>query len=191
MNQGEVLISIARRTLEEAFGGPKVVMPEQHPWLMEKRAVFVTLHKRGELRGCVGQLAPRHTLFDAVREAAMGAAFRDNRFMPLGEHELPEVDIEVSVLSPLERLEASSEAEALEQIRAGVDGVVLTHGFRSGVFIPEMWKQLPDKKEFFFYLKRKAGLPMDWLPGTQVERFTAQMWAEGRGEKETPPEVRS
>lgn len=180
---GEVLLSIARKTLEEAFGGPEVVHPPDAGWLDEKRAVFVTLTKERsgerELRGCVGQLEARLTLFEAVREAARAAAFRDTRFMPLGEDELGEVHIEVSVLSPLEKLEVHSEAEALAKIRAGVDGVVLSQGRRSGVFIPEMWKQLPDKEEFLFHLKRKAGLPTNqWLPGTQVERFTAEMWEE-------------
>jgi AmmeMemoRadiSam system protein A len=145
---------------------------------MERRAVFVTLHEKGELRGCVGQLAARFTLFEAVRHAAKSAAFHDGRFPPLHESELPQLNIEVSVLSPLELLEVATEDETLAALRPGVDGVVLTYGARSGVFIPEMWKQLPEPREFLFHLKRKAGLPQVWQPGTRVERFTAEWWAE-------------
>ncbi|MCC6334979.1 MAG: AmmeMemoRadiSam system protein A [Myxococcales bacterium] len=175
--RGEVLLELARGTLRESFGGPKVVVPED-AWLYEKKAVFVTLHKDGDLRGCVGQLAARLPLCEAVRSAAKAAAFHDGRFPPLRETELPQVHLEISVLSALEPLEAATEAEALQAIRPGVDGVVLTHGARSGVFIPEMWKQLPDPNEFLFHLKRKAGLPQAWQPGTRVERFTAEVWAE-------------
>lgn len=175
--QGPVLLRLARETLVEAFGGPKVAEPD-HAWLMEQRAVFVTLHKHGELRGCVGQLAARFPLFEAVRHAAKSAAFHDTRFDPLEHHELEHVHIEISVLSPLEPLDVATEAEALAALRPGVDGVVLTHGARSGVFIPEVWKQLPEPQEFLWHLKRKAGLPHAWQPGTRVERFTAELWTE-------------
>lgn len=175
--KGPVLLKLARDTLVEAFGGAKVPEPD-HAWLMEKRAVFVTLHKHGELRGCVGQLAARFTLFEAVRHAAKSAAFHDTRFEPLEHHELEHVHLEISVLSPLEPLDVATEAEALAALRPGVDGVVLTHGLRSGVFIPEVWKQLPEPKDFLGHLKRKAGLPHVWQPGTRVERFTAELWTE-------------
>jgi len=175
---GDVLLSIARGTLHEKLGGPALAKPGG-AFLDELRAVFVTLTIDGELRGCIGQLEARYTLYEAVREAAFAAGFRDPRFPPLQTHELAKVHIEISVLSPVERLEVRTEAEALEAIRPGVDGVVLRWGGRSGVFIPEMWKKLPDPEEFLFHLKRKAGLPTDtWLEGTFVERFTAQVWHE-------------
>ena len=176
---GAVLLEIARGAIAEHFGGPRVVRPVGMPWLDEPRAVFVTLKLDGELRGCVGQLVARFPLFEAVREAATSAAFRDSRFFPLTEAELARVQLEVSVLSPLEKLEVKSEDDLLAKVRPGVDGLVLSHDFRSGLFIPEMWKQLPDPHDFLFHLKRKARLPANaWLPGTQVERFTAQHWEE-------------
>jgi AmmeMemoRadiSam system protein A len=175
--QGEVLLKLARGTLEESFGAPKQPLPD-HGWLFEKRAVFVTLHKHHELRGCIGQLAPRFALHEAVRNAATSAAFHDPRFPRVEREELVHLQIEISVLSPLEALDVRTEEEALARIDAGVHGVVLSHGHRSGVFIPEVWKSLPDKRDFLAHLKRKAGLPMDWLPGTRVERFTAQLWSE-------------
>ena len=177
-DRGHVLLRVAREALEAAFGGPPAPAHDE-PWLQEPRAVFVTLEKHGELRGCVGQLEPRLSLLEAVRDAARGAAFRDGRFPPLAPEELPEVQLEVSVLSPLERLEVASEREALASLRPGLDGLVLSNGGRRGVFIPEVWKQLPDPADFLAQLKRKAGLPPLALPGTRYERFTAERWSEG------------
>lgn len=176
MTPGEVLLSIARAATEEGFGAASRPPPRE-AWLDEKRAVFVTLKKHGALRGCIGQLSPRFSLFEAVRHAARAAAFEDTRFPPLTRDELPELELEISVLSPLEPLDVSTEEEALAALRPGVDGVVLTLGHRSGVFIPEVWKELPDPRDFLAQLKRKAGLPPTWLPGTRVERFTAEVFS--------------
>jgi len=171
------LLSLARRTLEASFGGaPLEATP---PWPDEQRAVFVTLTTHGRLRGCVGQVEPRYGLGEAVQEAARAAAFTDSRFAPLVASELAQVRIEVSVLSPLEWLDVHSEAEALAKIRPGVDGVVLRCGHRSGLFLPLMWLQVPDPKEFLFLLERKAGLPTDrWLVETRVARFSAEVFEE-------------
>lgn len=174
---GTLLLRLARSAIAEEFGGPRAEVPPE-PWLHEKRAVFVTLTKHGELRGCIGQLAPRFPLHEAVWEAARSAAFRDGRFAPLTREELDEVRLEVSVLSPLESLEVNDEADFLAKVRPGIDGVVLSHDFRSGLFIPQMWEQLPEKEQFLVHLKRKAGLPLQWLPGTKVQRFTAVHWEE-------------
>lgn len=176
-----VLTALARATLEEAFGGPRVERPAGEAWLNEPRAVFVTLTKHGELRGCIGQLEARQPLFEAVRSAAMSAAFDDPRFPPLTRDELADLHLEVSVLSPLEPVPVASEAEALAALTPGVHGAVLACGRRRGVFIPEVWKQLPDGRDFLAQLKRKAGLPVDeWLPGTTLSRFTAQRCEEDR-----------
>ena len=174
--QGEVLVGLARDTIARKLG-VEVPRPDAHDeWLSEKRAVFVTLTERGELRGCVGQLEPRFTLEEAVRHAADAAAFRDHRFSPVSREELDLLEVEISVLSPLEAVPVSDEEDALHKLRPGVDGVVLTHGQHSGVFIPEMWKKLPDPRDFLYHLKLKAGLPAaGWLEGTHVERFTADV----------------
>ena len=176
---GKRLLALARAAIAERFGGPKVQRPPRQSWLDQPRAVFVTLKIEGELRGCIGQLVARLPLFEAVQEAARSAAFTDPRFSPLQPEELPRVRIDVSVLSPLEPLEVKDEEDLLAKLRPGVDGVVLSHEFRSGLFIPEMWKQLPEPREFIALLKRKAGFPRHaWLPGTKVQRFTAEHWEE-------------
>jgi AmmeMemoRadiSam system protein A len=176
--RGETLLRLARAVIEESLGGPAPVRP-QEAWLDEPGAVFVTLTRGGDLRGCIGTLRPRPVLYDAVVVSARGAAHRDPRFPPLGAHELADLRIEISLLSALAELAVATEAELLDRVRPGVDGLVLHHGGRSGVFIPEMWKQLPEPERFLYHLKRKAGLPTDrWLPGTRVERFTAEVFAE-------------
>ncbi|MFO0574820.1 MAG: AmmeMemoRadiSam system protein A [Polyangia bacterium] len=175
---GEILLRIARAAIAEEFGEPRPVRPAG-AWLDEPGAVFVTLHEHGELRGCIGTLRPRASLYDAVVEAARSAAFRDPRFPGLQPYELPLIHIEISLLSPIEELPVDSEDELLAKMRVGKDGLILSHGGRLGVFIPEMWKQLPEPDDFLYHLKRKAGLPTDrWLPGTRVERFTAELFAE-------------
>jgi AMMECR1 domain-containing protein len=92
---------------------------------------------------------------------------------------LEAVRFEVSLLSPLERLEVQSEEEAIAALRPGQDGAMLQVGYYRGVFIPKVWKELPDPKEFLAYLRRKAGLsPDQWYPGTRLWRFTAEDWSE-------------
>ncbi|MDP3233023.1 MAG: AmmeMemoRadiSam system protein A [Myxococcales bacterium] len=179
MTRGETLLSIARRALEAHFDGTKLERPANGPWLDEKRAVFVTLKKHGALRGCVGQLKARLSLFDAVVDAATAAAFHDTRFTPLDASELPDLHVEISVLSALERLDVHSEQETLDALRVGIDGVLLTSGLRSAVFIPEMWKELPDPKEFLWHLRRKGRIPLEqWPDDMTVDRFTAELFEE-------------
>lgn len=179
MTRGEVLLSIARQAIAEGLGGPPVRRPPECPWLDEPRAVFVTLKKDGELRGCIGQLVARTSLFESVKDAARAAAFRDTRFAPLDESEFDELHVEISVLSPLERLDVHSEEETIGALRVGVDGVVLSDGARSAVFIPEMWKELPDPHEFLWHLRRKGRLPVDaWPRSLKVDRFTAELFEE-------------
>lgn len=175
-----VATGIARQALASLHGGPAPELPDGEPWLREWRSCFVSLHRRGELRGCVGTLAPRGPLFDEIVRCAVSAATEDHRFPPVAEGELAAIDLEVSVLSPLEPVEAEGEEEALRAIRPGVDGLVIEAGGRRGTFIPAMWEQLPDPREFLLQLRRKAGLPPGWLPGTRLQRFTAERYREPR-----------
>lgn len=175
--QGRVLLQLARASIASAFGGPKPPHSPE-PWLNEPGATFVSLHQQGDLRGCVGNIRPLPTLFESVVRNARAAAFDDSRFAPLEEHELARTQLEVTVLSPLEKVPVDSEEEALAKLRPGTDGVVLGYQGRNAVFIPQMWEELPDPKEFLRHLKRKARFPDDWRPGMSIERFTAEHWAE-------------
>ena len=108
----------------------------------------------------------------------MAAATTDTRFPPVGPDEFGELEIDVSVLSPLEPVEADDEAAALMALRPGVDGLSLEASGRRAVFIPAVWEQLPEPRAFLSSLRRKAGLPDAWLPGTRLSRFTAEHFRE-------------
>lgn len=183
MSRGPTLLSLARAAVDESLEGPRVQVPLD-PWLAEPGACFVTLRKDGELRGCIGSLMAHRPLSEDLLENARSAALSDPRFTPLQRNELDTVRFEVSLLTPLEQLEVKTEEEAIAVLRPGQDGVMLQVGYYRGVFIPKVWEELPDPKEFLAMLRRKAGLsPYEWYPGTRLWRFTAEEWSE--------PDVRS
>lgn len=139
------------------------------------RATFVTLHVDEMLRGCIGTLEARRTLVEDVAGNAYGAAFRDPRFSTLTRPEYERLDIHISVLSLPEPMQFSSEADLLAQLRPRVDGLVIEESFYRGTFLPSVWEQLPDPREFLRQLKRKAGLPADyWSNSLRVQRYTTE-----------------
>lgn len=141
----------------------------------KERATFVTLSLAGNLRGCIGMLEARRPLIEDVAENACAAAFEDPRFPPLTKDEFEDVEIHISVLSPPEELVFSSEADLLEQIRPGLDGLILQEGCQRGTFLPSVWEELPDKELFLMHLKMKAGLPnTHWSDTLRVFRYTAE-----------------
>ncbi len=177
-DRGAVLLALARAALEEALGG-KPSAPAEPAWLAEPGASFVTLELDGELCGCIGSIQAYRPLAEDVRTNALGAAFRDPRFPPLAADQLPRLRISVSVLSPLEPVEWSDEADLVRRLRPGVDGLVLEHDGHRGTFLPAVWRQLPAAAEFLRQLKRKAGLAVDfWAPDVRVSRYTVDSWSE-------------
>jgi AmmeMemoRadiSam system protein A len=175
---GRTLLRVARAAIAELLGGPAVPLPDEG-WLYRPGAAFVTLRQQGRLRGCVGSLEARRPLGEDVQRNARAAAFHDPRFARLAADELPGTHLEVTLLSALEPLEARSEAQALERLRPGVDGLVLSWGGRQGTFIPQMWEVLPAPVDFLRQLKGKAGLPANfWHPDVRLQRFTAEKWKE-------------
>lgn len=139
------------------------------------RSSFVTLTLHGELRGCIGGLEARLPLVEDVALHAFQAAFRDPRFAPLAQQEFPELEISISVLNPAESLPPMSEAELLQTLRPGVDGLILDDGHHYGTFLPSVWESLRTPREFLNHLKRKAGLPMDsWSPALRFSRYTVE-----------------
>jgi len=178
-HRAAVITGLARAAIASLFGAPPPEPPAGEPWLDAPRACFVSLHRRGMLRGCIGALEARGPLHAEVVRCARQAATDDPRFEPLEAHELAGLDVEVSVLTPTEPLEAADEDEALARLRPGVDGLSLESGGRRAVFIPAMWEQLPDPRAFLSHLRRKAGLPDHWRPDTRLWRFTADLYREG------------
>ena len=174
---GGTLLQIARGAIEGRLLGsaPSV----EAPWLAQAGATFVTLTRDGALRGCIGSLQAARPLGIDVAENALGAAFRDPRFSPVGAAEWPRCRVEVSLRSAPKALRFADEAELLEQISAGEDGLVLEADGRRATFLPQVWESLTDKRQFLRELARKAGLPSDTRLGRcKVSRYRVAKWKE-------------
>jgi hypothetical protein len=144
--------------------------------LQIKAASFVTLKSAGALRGCIGTLEAIRPLVEDVNENAFAAAFRDPRFPPLSDRELGELHISISILSPPEPMAFRSEPDLLEQIRVGIDGLILEEGYHRGTFLPAVWEALPEPQSFFRQLKIKAGLQPDyWSSTLRIYRYHAEV----------------
>jgi len=175
---GAVLLKLARDAIGRQFGLPSSP-PERLPELHEPGAVFVTLKCDGALRGCIGSLEAYRPLLEDVCEHAVDAAFRDPRFPPLSRAEFDRLDIEVSLLSPPQPLAFASEAEALDKLRPGLDGVIFSAMGRRSTFLPQVWEDLPEPEVFLAHLKRKAGLPADyWSADVRLEVYQVRKWKE-------------
>lgn len=150
------------------------------PALAARRACFVTLKRKGDLRGCIGSLAPVTSLVEDVANNAWSAAFRDPRFPALAADELEDLEIGISVLGPCQTLAFASERELLDGLRPGVDGLILQDGRHRGTFLPSVWESLPKPEDFLAHLKLKAGLPVDyWSETLEVQRYTTTSFAAG------------
>lgn len=125
--------------------------------LREHRASFVTLTSRSRLRGCIGSLEARRPLIEDVVENAWAAALRDPRFRPVQAAELAEIDVALSVLGEPEKVDAADEQALLGFLRPGEHGLILQDANRRATFLPSVWEQLPDPRDFVSQLKRKAG----------------------------------
>ncbi len=176
--QGAILLVVARDAIAQRLGSAGVDHDLQD-WLQEPGASFVTLTQQGALRGCIGSLAAQRPLLEDVRANAVAAALHDPRFPPLQAVELPRTRIEVSLLSAAEDMDVESEADAIAQLRPGIDGVVLRLGQARGTFLPQVWESLPRPEDFLLQLKRKAGLPGDfWDEDIRLARYTVSKWQE-------------
>lgn len=177
-NAGEFLLPLARAAIARELGQSHSATAET-PWLREPGACFITLTQDEKLRGCIGTLRAHRPLADDVRANAVAAAFRDPRFKPLSAGEFEAVEVELSLLSPLEPMSFTSEQDALAQLRVGRDGVVFEYGYHSSTFLPQVWEELSEPAEFMAHLKYKAGLPPDfWDSGVKLMRYTVFKWRE-------------
>jgi AmmeMemoRadiSam system protein A len=176
-NQKQTLLKVARDTVEAVITGGVVPRPESgDPELNAQCGCFVTLKNRGQLRGCIGQFTSEKPLVELVVEMAKASATGDPRFFAdrITADELGELDIEISVLSPLKRTD-----EPLS-LRLGVDGVYIKKGCTSGCFLPQVATETGwSKEEFLSYCcAHKAGLPAEaWKdPTTEVYLFSAEVF---------------
>lgn len=175
---GKALLARARHAIARELGLAHPPPPE-FPALDAPGAVFVTLTRNGRLRGCIGSLEAHRPLAVDVEANARSAAFRDPRFAPLSADEFARTRIEVSLLTPAIPLTFTHEADAIRQLRPGVDGLIFECRGRRGTFLPQVWESLPAANEFFAQLKRKAGFPADfWSPDVKLYRYTVDKWRE-------------
>lgn len=177
---GSTLLTLARNAIASRFAQPTHPLEDSHAAeLAAPGATFVTLTQHGRLRGCIGSLEAWRPLRQDVQENALAAAFRDPRFEPLGADELAVTRVEVSLLTPAEPMSFTSEADALAQLRPGIDGVIFSVGGRRATFLPQVWEQLPTPELFMAHLKQKAGVPADyWNAAVRLERYAVRKWKE-------------
>ena len=167
------LLKLAHDAIDAALQGQEVdtTPPSEH--LAEKRGAFTTLHRQGQLRGCVGYVFPVRPLSRTIAETAVAAALHDTRFLPLTPEEAREIDIEISVLSPLKPIDP-------EDVEVGKHGLVVTLSGRRGLLLPQVPQEYGwDRETFLTETCHKAGLPGDaWEHGATVEAFTAEVFSE-------------
>ncbi|MBI1905186.1 MAG: AmmeMemoRadiSam system protein A [Rhodocyclales bacterium] len=175
---GALLLARARCAIARHLGVSDAPLPDQ-PELEALGATFVTLTNAGELRGCIGSVYARRTIAEDVAFNAIAAATRDTRFTPVTASELPHIRVEVSLLSEPHKLDFRDEATLLKKLRPGVDGVMLYAGAHSATFLPQVWEQLREPRQFLDALKRKAGLdPSQSAIDLHVATYTVRKWTE-------------
>ena len=179
----QMLLELARETIACQAQGDPVPSVDLHAVsenLRDDAACFVTLTQYGQLRGCIGSLEARQPLVLDVRDNALGAAFRDPRFPPVGADELEDLHVEISVLSKPELLDYQGPADLIAKLRPSTDGVVIERGWNRATFLPQVWEKIPDPHEFMEHLCRKAYLPADAYrePGLDVYSYQVEKFEE-------------
>jgi AmmeMemoRadiSam system protein A len=173
----QALLRLAREALAQSVRQHRLAPVEEPPGaLREKCGAFVTLHKAGRLRGCIGYVEALKPLYQTVRECALSAALHDPRFDPVTARELPLLLVEISVLSPLVDITA-------EQIVVGQHGLLVSEGRSRGLLLPQVAVEWGwDRERFLEETCLKAGLEPDaWRRGARIQAFTAQVFSERSG----------
>lgn len=174
-----LLLSLARVSIQNKLTRARQPLPPRTPSVDVRAGAFVTLRVRGpepKLRGCIGHIVPNDSLYDTVREVAVSSAVSDPRFPPLTASELADVEIEISVLSPLRTL------GSLDEIEPGRHGLLIKRGYASGLLLPQVATEHGwDRETFVRHTCLKAGLPPGCEEQDDVELsvFTALVFDEG------------
>lgn len=177
-DEHKILLQIAREALSQGVRG-QTIQPLDHeglpPRLIQPGATFVTLTKKGELRGCIGSLEASRPLCEDVRVHAVAAALDDYRFPSVHPDEISYLLIEISRLTAPQLIVSCAERDLLSQIRPGLDGVILKRGVQRATFLPQVWEKVPDVKDFLGMLCRKMGAPTDYWRQKDVQVLTYQV----------------
>lgn len=181
--EGKLAVRAARGAIESTIRGDRATELELPAKFEEKGGVFVTIKSfpAEELRGCIGYPEPLFSLREAIPDSAVSAATRDPRFPPLFEQELPNIVVEVSLLTPPEEMSYGKPEELLGKVRIGEDGLIVESGYARGLLLPQVpieWEW--DARTFLEHTCLKAGLPADaWKrPETKFYRFQAEIFSE-------------
>jgi AmmeMemoRadiSam system protein A len=179
IDHGATMIDLARQSIWHGItpGGPLRIDPASvSPELLQPGACFVTLKKSGQLRGCIGSVMAHRDLATDLCENAFKAGFGDPRFPALRQDELnDDLELSISVLSPPRDFPFESEADLIAKLTPDEDGIILSDGNHRGLFLPQVWEQLPDPADFVAQLKRKAGLSTDhWSDRMRAQRFVTR-----------------
>jgi AmmeMemoRadiSam system protein A len=168
------LLSIARLALTAHVTGAPMPEEDAHDVLLRPAGAFVSLHLRGDLRGCIGHVEASEPLGRVVARCAVQAGTSDPRFPAVTPAELADIDIEISIIGPLESI------STLDQIEIGRHGLVVELGWRRGLLLPQVateWKW--NRETFLAQTCHKAGLPLDaWKTGALIWRFDAEVFGE-------------
>lgn len=160
------LRKIAKEAIEGILFGKDNEHVELTDRLKEKCGAFVTLKNRGSLRGCIGYIRGYLPLNETVKDMAMQAAFHDPRFEPVRKDEWPDIDIEISVLTPMKKI------ENIDEIEVGIHGIYIEKGMYSGLLLPQVaTEQKWDRMTFLEYTCFKAGLPKDAWKSKDIDIF--------------------
>ena len=174
---GETLLHVAAASIRHGLYYGRSIPLDLNafpPMLCQPCASFVTLNRTGQLRGCIGSSQAWRALVEDVAENAFEAAFADTRFRPLLRHELPELEVSISLLTEPRPIVFRDQDDLLTQILLGIDGLIFEDQGRQGLLLPQVWEQIPEKMGFLIALKRKAGFaPHYWSPTVKIYRFTA------------------
>ncbi len=177
-DEKEILLQTVRDSINYglSYHTPMPIELSQYPkTLQQARASFVTLHLNHQLRGCIGSLQAHQPLIQDVAHNAFSAAFLDSRFYPVTPQEYELLTFDISVLSTATPITFKSEQDLIRQLRPGIDGLILTDAGHRGTFLPAVWEELSDPKEFLNHLKIKAGLSQGyWSDTLQIERYTVE-----------------
>jgi len=170
-----VLLQLAYDSIAHAVrtgAAPKVALHEFAIHLQAPAATFVTLKRTGKLRGCIGTLHAIQPMVLDVANNAYSAAFKDPRFSALAAQEMDDLALSISVLSKPAAMTFESESELLQQLVPSVDGLIISDGERRATFLPSVWDQLPQPKDFLAQLKVKMGLARDsWPTSMTAQRY--------------------
>jgi AmmeMemoRadiSam system protein A len=165
----KLLLKIARDSIKYILEGKSLNIQDNYTipdHLFEYRATFVTLTKFGKLRGCIGALEPSMPLVEDIRVHAIAAATQDYRFNPLALDELPDNQIEISVIKPIGQINFGSPDELLQKITPYEDGIIIEDGRNRATFLPQVWEKIPNKEQFLSSLCLKLGASPDlWRAG--------------------------